>query len=64
MVVDGKNLTFLTHECAYQAWTVVFYKEDMLKSSLVPGYPKETGEKALAVWCALLSGGGELVTPK
>ena len=28
----------------------------MLKESLVPGYPKATGEKTLATWCALLSG--------
>lgn len=28
----------------------------MLKDSLMPGYPRESGEKALATWCALLSG--------
>lgn len=28
----------------------------MLKESLVPGYPKASGEKSLATWCALLSG--------
>lgn len=56
---DGKNMTFLSDQCAFKAWMVVFYKEDMVKGSLVPGYPKEASEKALSIWCALLSGAGE-----
>jgi hypothetical protein len=53
---DGRNIHFLAQECSFQEWIIVFYKEDMLKESLVPGYPKATGEKTLATWCALLSG--------
>ena len=57
---DGKNVPFLAKRCTFEAWIVVYYKEDLLKESLVAGYPKETGEKALGVWCALLSGAGKL----
>lgn len=53
-------MSFLADECAFPAWITVFYRENMLKDSLVPGYPKETGEKALAIWCTLLSGTGKL----
>jgi hypothetical protein len=35
---------------------VLYYKDDMLQDSLVPGYPKDTGDKALGMWCSLLSG--------
>ena len=56
---DGKNLPFLVQQCHFIAWSAVLFKEDMLKDSLIPGYPKETGEKALAIWCALLAGTGE-----
>ena len=34
----------------------MYYREDLLKDSLNPGYPKETGEKSLGTWCALMSG--------
>ncbi|KAK4685690.1 hypothetical protein P7C73_g4455, partial [Tremellales sp. Uapishka_1] len=53
---DGRNIPFLAEECQFMEWIVVFYKEDMLKESLVAGYPRESGEKALVVWCAILSG--------
>ncbi|ORY29530.1 hypothetical protein BCR39DRAFT_170415 [Naematelia encephala] len=53
---DGKNIHFLAEECSFQPWIVVYYKDEMLKESLVPGYPPETGTKALSIWCALLSG--------
>lgn len=58
-LADGKNINFLAEQCHFQAWIVVYYKEDMLKDSLVPGYPQESGHKALGIWCALLSGTGE-----
>jgi hypothetical protein len=58
MLLDGRNVRFLADECHFQAFIVVHYKEDFLKDSLVPGYPVETGAKALAGWCALLSGSG------
>ena len=59
-MIDGKNIKFLAEQCAWKEWIAVYYREDMLKDSLVPGYPKETGAKALGIWCALLSGLGEL----
>lgn len=34
----------------------MYYQDDVLKDSMVPGYPKATGDKALGIWCALLSG--------
>lgn len=56
LMADGRNIQYLVKECAFETWIYVFYREDMLKDSLVPGYPRETGEKALATWCALISG--------
>ncbi|KAL7419728.1 hypothetical protein Q5752_005644 [Cryptotrichosporon argae] len=53
---DGNNIRFLEDECRFARWIVIYYRDSMLKDSLVPGYPRETGEKALAMWCALLSG--------
>lgn len=37
----------------------VYYKERLLKDAMAPGYPEETAEKALGIWCALLSGTGK-----
>lgn len=42
--------------CDFQNWVILYYKDDMLQDSLVPGYPKDTGDKALGIWCSLLSG--------
>lgn len=54
--LDGQNVPFLARECDFQRWIVVYYREDMLRDSLVPGYPKDTGDKALGIWCSLMSG--------
>ena len=35
---------------------IIYYREQFLKTSLVPGYPPETTSKALAMWVGLLSG--------
>ena len=56
LIADGRNIHFLAKECSFQRWIVVYYREDLLKDSLNPGYPKETGEKSLGTWCALMSG--------
>lgn len=55
-MVDGKNIFFLAQDCDFQNWVILYYKDDMLQDSLVPGYPKDTGDKALGMWCSLLSG--------
>ncbi|EIW70963.1 hypothetical protein TREMEDRAFT_27348, partial [Tremella mesenterica DSM 1558] len=52
----GNNLAFVLDLCQLQAWMRAHYHADMLADALVPGYPKETGSKALGIWCALLSG--------
>ncbi|WVQ64805.1 uncharacterized protein L199_002974 [Kwoniella botswanensis] len=53
---DGKNTRFLNTQCDLRGFVLAFYKENLLKESLVPGYPRDTGDKALAVWCCLLAG--------
>ncbi|WWC97065.1 hypothetical protein V866_003942 [Kwoniella sp. B9012] len=53
---DGKNTRFLDTQCDLRGFILAFYKENLLKESLVPGYPRDTGDKALAVWCCLLAG--------
>ncbi|WVW80035.1 hypothetical protein I302_102008 [Kwoniella bestiolae CBS 10118] len=53
---DGKNIRFLNTQCDLRGFIMAFYKENLLKESLVPGYPRDTGDKALAVWCCLLAG--------
>lgn len=59
LMTDGRNLRFLMDKCAFNAWIQIYFKDELLRDSLVPGYPKETGEKALGIWCALLSGTGK-----
>lgn len=54
--VDGKNVQFLAHSCDYLSWASVYYKDDVLQDSLLPGYPRDTGDKSLGLWCGLLSG--------
>ena len=34
----------------------MYYKDDVLQDSLLPGYPRDTGDKSLGLWCGLLSG--------
>lgn len=34
----------------------MYYKDDVLQDSLLPGYPRDTGDKSLGLWCSLLSG--------
>ncbi|WWC60195.1 uncharacterized protein I303_102760 [Kwoniella dejecticola CBS 10117] len=53
---DNKNIKFLNTQCDLKGFVLAFYKENLLKESLVPGYPRDTGDKALAVWCCLLAG--------
>ncbi|KAK6907237.1 hypothetical protein I203_101227 [Kwoniella mangroviensis CBS 8507] len=53
---DGENTRFLDTQCDLRGFILAFYKENLLKESLVPGYPRDTGDKALAVWCCLLAG--------
>ncbi|WWC68735.1 uncharacterized protein I206_102669 [Kwoniella pini CBS 10737] len=53
---DNKNIKFLHSQCDLRGFILAFYKENLLKESLVPGYPRDTGDKALAVWCCLLAG--------
>lgn len=56
---DRFNLRFLTRECLLQDWIVVYYRDDLLRDSLVPGYPRITDVKSLGLWCGLLAGSGE-----
>jgi hypothetical protein len=56
LMVDGKNIWFLANVCQFQNWIILYFKDDTLQDSLVPGYPKDTGDKALGMWCSLLSG--------
>jgi hypothetical protein len=56
LMVDGKNIWFLANICQFQNWIILYFKDDTLQDSLVPGYPKDTGDKALGMWCSLLSG--------
>lgn len=56
LMEDGKNIWFLANICQFQNWIILYFKDDMLQDSLVPGYPKDTGDKALGMWCSLLSG--------
>ncbi|KAK8861448.1 hypothetical protein IAR55_002267 [Kwoniella newhampshirensis] len=53
---DGKNLRFLDQRCHLKVFLETYYKDDLLKESLVPGYPRETGDKSLATWCSLFAG--------
>ncbi|WWC87780.1 uncharacterized protein L201_002672 [Kwoniella dendrophila CBS 6074] len=53
---DGKNIKFLNEHCQLRGFVLAFYKENLLKESLVPGYPRDSGDKALTVWICLLSG--------
>jgi hypothetical protein len=56
LILDGRNLPFLARECRFEAWMVVYYNKNLLQTSLIAGYPQDTGEKAIAMWCSLLSG--------
>lgn len=60
-VIDGRNAAFLARECRYQEWVGLYYRDDVLPESLQPGYPRDTGDKALGIWCALLSGTDQFV---
>ncbi|WWD16640.1 hypothetical protein CI109_101070 [Kwoniella shandongensis] len=53
---DGKNLRFLNGRCHLKEFLGTYYKDNLLKESLVPGYPRETGDKSLAIWCSLFAG--------
>ena len=57
-VSDGRNARFLATECRFQEWVLIYYRQDAVEDSILPGYPRETGTKALAVWICLLSGLG------
>ena len=53
---DGKNLRFLAEQCHFVNWMSV-YNDDMIQSdAATPGYPEESGAKALGTWIALMSG--------
>lgn len=47
---------FLAQACDYQNWASIYYRDDVLQDSLLPGYPRDTGDKSLGIWCGLLAG--------
>nr|ODN87764.1 hypothetical protein L204_06431 [Cryptococcus depauperatus CBS 7855] len=53
---DGKNMPFLFKHCKFRQAFTIYYREILLQESLLPGYPTDSGEKALAAWCSLYAG--------
>ncbi|OCF32386.1 hypothetical protein I316_06056 [Kwoniella heveanensis BCC8398] len=53
---DGKNIAWIDRNFDLRACLTAYYRDNLLKESLVPGYPRDTGDKALAAWCSLLAG--------
>ncbi|KIR71562.1 hypothetical protein I310_04869 [Cryptococcus deuterogattii CA1014] len=53
---DGKNLPFLLEQCNLRAAFTAYYRDTLLKESLLPGYPTEDGEKALVAWTCIFAG--------
>ncbi|WVF67099.1 hypothetical protein IAT40_001844 [Kwoniella sp. CBS 6097] len=53
---DGKNIAWINRNFDLRACLTAYYRDNLLKESLVPGYPRETGDKALAAWCSLFAG--------
>lgn len=54
--VDGRNTRFLKEECQFSEWFPQYYGARLLAESLEPGLPKDSPDKALALWSAHLSG--------
>ncbi|WVQ94536.1 hypothetical protein IAU59_001615 [Kwoniella sp. CBS 9459] len=57
---DGKNIAWINRNFNLRACLTAYYRDNLLKESLVPGYPRETGDKALAAWCSLFAGMDDL----
>ncbi|WVQ78766.1 hypothetical protein IAT38_000857 [Cryptococcus sp. DSM 104549] len=53
---DGKNMKFLIDQCQLRQTLTAYYRDSLLPESLQPGYPSESGDKALVTWCCLFAG--------
>ncbi|WVR03928.1 hypothetical protein IAU60_000927 [Kwoniella sp. DSM 27419] len=57
---DGKNIEWINRNFDLRACLKAYHKDNLLKESLVPGYPRETGDKALATWIGLMVGADDI----
>ncbi|KAH8926700.1 hypothetical protein BT69DRAFT_1238772 [Atractiella rhizophila] len=55
---DEKNLDHLIHYASFSHFLNIYFRQDLLAAALRPGYPKDTTERCLALWCSWLMGEG------